>query len=107
MLQAKSDQQILGIKFEFTGPGTPQQNLVVERKFPTLMGRAIAMMNHAGFDDNFTKKFWCEAISTPTKQDNPIVKHMGENSVLYVLQRTPKIQEMSQNCRRDCSGSQS
>ena len=25
MLQAKSDQQDLGIKFEFTAPGTPQK----------------------------------------------------------------------------------
>ena len=61
MFQTKPDQQNMGIKFEFTAPGTPQQNSVVERKFPTLMGRARAMMNHAGFDDNFNKKFWCEA----------------------------------------------
>ena len=38
MLHAKTNQQNLGIKFEFTAPGTPQQNSVVERKFPTLMG---------------------------------------------------------------------
>ena len=33
MLQAKMNQQNLGIKFEFTAPGTPQQNSVVARKF--------------------------------------------------------------------------
>ena len=77
MLQAKSDQQNLGIKFEFTAPGTPQQNPVVERKFPTLMGRARARMKHAGFDDNFKKRFGCEAVSTAAKLDNIMVKHMG------------------------------
>ena len=65
MLQAKSDQQNLGIKFEFTAPGTPQQNSVVERKFPTLMGRARAMMNHAGFDDNFKKSFGAKLNQQP------------------------------------------
>ena len=30
--------------FEFTAPGTPQQNSVVERKIPTLVGRARAML---------------------------------------------------------------
>ena len=30
MLQAETDQQNLGIKFEFTAPGTPQQNSVLE-----------------------------------------------------------------------------
>ena len=49
MLQAKTNQQNLGVKFEFAAPGTPQQNSVVERKFPTLMGRARAMMTHASF----------------------------------------------------------
>ena len=28
------------------------------------------MMTHAGFDDYFKKKFWCEAVSTATKLDN-------------------------------------
>ena len=77
MFQTKPDQQNMGIKFEFTAPGTQQQNSVVERKFPTLMGRARAMMNHAGFDDNFNKKFWCEAISTAPKLDNIMVRQMG------------------------------
>ena len=39
MLQAKSDQQNLGIKFEFTAPGTPQQKAVVE-KIPNINGKS-------------------------------------------------------------------
>ena len=85
LLHANSDQQNLGITFEFTAPGTPQQNSVVERKFPTLMGRARAMMNHAGFDGKFKKKFWCEAIATVTNLDNIMVKHMGGKPPYYMF----------------------
>ena len=63
MLRAKTNQQNLEIKFDFTALGTPQQISVVERKFQTLMGRARAMMTHAGFDDYFKRKFWWKAIS--------------------------------------------
>jgi hypothetical protein len=37
----------LGIHFEYTGPGTPQYNGRVERKFATLYGRVRAMLNAA------------------------------------------------------------
>ena len=39
-LQRKCEKANLGIIFEFTAPGTPQQNSVAERRIPTLMGRA-------------------------------------------------------------------
>ena len=35
------------------------------------------MMNHVGFDDKFSKKFWCESISTATKLDNIMVRNVG------------------------------
>ena len=37
-LQKKCYRQDLGVIFEFTALGTPQQNSVVERRIPTLMG---------------------------------------------------------------------
>ena len=43
-LQKECEKQNLGLIFEFTAPGTPQQNSVVERKIPTLIGRARAMI---------------------------------------------------------------
>ena len=46
-LGTESNKNDLGIIFEYTAPGTPQQNGVVERAFVTVMGRARAMMNHA------------------------------------------------------------
>ena len=43
--------------FEFTAPGTPQQNSVAERKIPTLMGRARAMMIQAGLNQQDKENF--------------------------------------------------
>ena len=37
-LPKECDKQSLGVIFEFTAPGTPQQNSVVERKIPTQVG---------------------------------------------------------------------
>jgi len=64
----------LDIQFEYTAPGTPQQNGVVERFFPSLMGRARAMMSGAGFTKRMRALMWCEAASTATKLSNIIVK---------------------------------
>ena len=60
--------------FEFTAPGTPQQNSVAERSYPTLMGRARPMLIQAGIDSNDKGEFWCEVISTATKLDNIMVR---------------------------------
>ena len=49
-LQKECDKQNLGIIFEFTAPGTPQQNSIAERRIPTLMGRARAMLIQAGLE---------------------------------------------------------
>ena len=73
-LQKECDRQNLGVIFEFTAPGTPQQNSLAERKRPTLMGRSIAMMFQAGFSQQDKRKFWCEVISTATKLDNIMVR---------------------------------
>ena len=76
--QQKCDAENFGIKFEFTVPGTPQPNSVVEREIPTIIGRGRAMKNHAGLDENYRRKLWCETISTATKLDNLMVTKMGD-----------------------------
>ena len=73
-LQKECDKQSLGIIFEFTAPGTPQQNSVAERRIPTLMGRARAMLIQAGLEAKYKEEFWCEVISTATKLDNIMVR---------------------------------
>ena len=60
--------------FEFTAPGTPQQNSVVERKIPTLVGRTRAMLIQAGINSNEKGEFWCEVISTATNLNNIMVR---------------------------------
>ena len=52
-LQKECDKQNLGIIFEFTAPGTPQQNSVAERRIPTLMGRARAMLIQAELEAKY------------------------------------------------------
>ena len=73
-LQRECDKQNLGISFEFTASGTPHQNSVAERKIPTIMGRARAMMIQAVLNEQDKRKFWCEVISTATKLDNIMVR---------------------------------
>ena len=69
-LQRECDKENLGIIFEFTAPGTPQQNSVAQRRIPTLMSRARAMLIQAGIDSKGKGEFRCEVISTATKVDN-------------------------------------
>ena len=73
-LQKECDKANLGIIFEFTAPGTPQQNSVAERRIPTLMGRARATLIQAEIDSKGKGEFWCEVISTATKLDNIMVR---------------------------------
>ena len=73
-LQKECDKQNLGVSFEFTAPGTPQQNSVVERKIPTLVGRARAMLIQAGINAKEIGEFWCEVISTGSSLENVMVR---------------------------------
>ena len=73
-LQKEYDKQNLGVIFELTTHGTPQQNSVVERKIPTLVGRAWAMLIQAGINSKEKGEFWCEVISTATNLDNIMVR---------------------------------
>jgi hypothetical protein len=58
------------IKFEFSGPRTPQQNGKVERKFQTFYGRIRAILNHAGFENGKRSGIWAECARTVTFLSN-------------------------------------
>ena len=75
--QKECDKQNLGVIFEFTAPGTPQQNSVVERKILTQVGRARAMLIQAGINSKEKGEIWCEVISTATNLDNIMVRPDG------------------------------
>ena len=81
-LERESDKNELGIIFEYTAPGTPQQNGVVERAFVTVVVRARAMMNHAGFTMAKRQQLWCEAAQTATMLDNILVQESAKDPLL-------------------------
>ena len=79
VLERESDKNELWIIFEYTAPGTQQQNGEVERVFVMVMGRARAMMNHAGFTMAMRHQLWCEAAPTATLMDNIWVQDSGKS----------------------------
>ena len=79
VLERESDKNELGIILEYTTPGTPQQNGVVERALATVMGRARAMMNHAEFTMAKRQQLWCEAAQTTTLLDNILVQDSAKS----------------------------
>ena len=79
VLERESDKKELGIISEYTAPGTPQQNGVVERAFVTVMGRARAMMYHAGFTIAKSQRLWCEAAQKATMLDNILVQESAKS----------------------------
>jgi hypothetical protein len=64
--KAYKDEKLY-IRFEYTGPQTPQRNGKVERKFQTLYGRIRAKLNDAGVDGDFREGLWTEYASTATE----------------------------------------
>ena len=78
--------------FEYTATGTPHQNAYVERAFATLMGRARAMMNFAGFTTEKRKELWCEAAITATMLDNILVhEQIVHHPTLCSMGRMPSM----------------
>ncbi len=69
-LEMACKQEGLGIKFEYTAPGTPQQNGRVERKFATMYGKVRAMLNDAKLTAALRKKLWAKAANTSTILEN-------------------------------------
>ena len=69
-----------GAKFEFTAPGTPQQNGVVERAFATLYGKMRSMFSWAKFENNMKYGLWAECASTATLLDNMLVEEVTNKS---------------------------
>jgi hypothetical protein len=66
--------------FEYTAPGTPQQNGRFERKFATLYGRVRAMLSGSGIEPTICSKMWSEAAQTATQLDGIMVKEGATTS---------------------------
>ena len=50
-----------------------------ERALVTVVGRATAMMNHAGFTMTKRQQLWCEAAQTATMLDNILVQDSAKS----------------------------
>ena len=74
------DQEGLGIDFEYTAPGTPQQNGHVERKFATLFNRVCAMLNSGKFIAYLWSGLWAEAANTATTLENTCLLPPGSKA---------------------------
>jgi transposase InsO family protein len=72
-LEEACKREGLGIQFEYTAPGTPQQNGRVERKFATLYARVRAMLNHALLPSKLQHGLWAEAAAAATLIENTLV----------------------------------
>ena len=75
LLEKESKNNKLYLDFEWTAPGTPQQNGKVERKFATLFGYTRSVLNDAGMTKNMRKGLWTEAAAAVTFVHNLTVKN--------------------------------
>ncbi|PNY10358.1 retrotransposon-related protein, partial [Trifolium pratense] len=75
-----------GILQEFSSPGTPQQNGVVERKNRTIQESARVML-HA---KNLPLYFWAEAMNTACYIHNRVTLRKGTDKTLYELWKDKK-----------------
>jgi hypothetical protein len=78
-LEKECKQKKLAVKFEYSGPRTPQRNGKVERKFQTLYGRIQAIMNDSAIDEEFRDSLWAEYASTAIYCDNLIINKNKKN----------------------------
>ena len=79
-LEKDSKKDGLGLNFEYTAPGMPQQNGRVERKFAALYGRVRSMLNGARLTASLRSKLWAEAAKTATDCENMLANESGESS---------------------------
>jgi hypothetical protein len=83
----KNDREIKssGTKFEFSGPRTPQRNGKLERKFQTLYGRILAMLNGAGLEGELRDKIWAKCVMNVTHLSNTISTKLSFKSPFALL----------------------
>jgi hypothetical protein len=84
-LEKECKQQNLAVKFEYSGPRTPQRNGKLEYKFQTLYGIIRAMMNDFEIDGEFRDGLWAECASTATCYDNLIVNKDKKKSPIELM----------------------
>ena len=61
---------VLGVDFEYTAPGTPQQNVCIERKFATLFNQVCVMLSSSKFNAYLCNSLWTKAVNTTMLLEN-------------------------------------
>ena len=61
----------LGVEFEHTAPGMPQQNGNVEQKFATLFNQMCNMINCGKFNAFLQNGLWAKAANTTKRTLSP------------------------------------
>ena len=90
----------MGITFEYTSVGTPQQNGQIKRKFATLYGRVRAMFVAAGISGSLRKKLWAEAMNTAIDMNNIIINQKDEKTPYEVINGKGTSPRYSKQLRR-------
>ncbi len=72
-LQDQTTKLFMDIQYEYTAPGTPQQNGRVERKFAVLYDYMRSFLNTAKLPENLRKLLWAEAANHATDVINGII----------------------------------
>jgi transposase InsO family protein len=69
---SKVQRSNYNIKFEFTAPGTPQQNVKVERAFTTLYCKTRSMLNSARLTATFRQGLWesCASLAVQLEKNH-------------------------------------
>ena len=98
-LQKSLKHKGLGVDFEYTAPGTPQQNSCVKQKFATLFNQVHAMLNGRRFTIYLCNSLWAEAANTnmllknnllkPNRNLSPFQQFFGkeQRSILSLMQK--------------------
>ena len=75
-LQKLLETASIKVNFEYTPPGNPQFNGVVERKFKTLYDRVRSLLNSARLSQELRDGLWAEAAQYATEVENILVTNL-------------------------------
>ena len=89
-------QEVLGVDFEYTAPGMPQQIGHVKQKFATIFNWVHAMLNGGKFTTYLQNGLWAEAVNTvmllknnlltPHRHLSPFQQFLGRETEASCLQ---------------------
>ena len=79
-LEVKLLESTFRTNLEYTPPGTPQHNGIVESSFRTLYGRVRAILNGAGIHGSMRSSLWAECANIATDLENATSGKDGESS---------------------------